>query len=222
MTDAASETEAARLATKRILTAAWLAAIAGIAAQLVVFGARLLAGGSVAAAGFIAEMAQGVSWSVLVCAAIAVGTLAAKSRALFAGLLGLLAGPLAWAGAKGVQKGVQALAGVPQDQFTPLFWMVCGVKGVEYCLLGLALSRVVGRPSARIGAFLAPALILGLFGACVMMALNLGNAALANTSVPLPRLVSIATNEVFFMCACACVIYFAQALTRQVSVLKAA
>ena len=111
---------------RNIVAAAWLAAIAGIVAQIAVIGVRLWAGGAVQQGGFLAEMAQGVTWSFLVCAAIAIGALAAKARAITAGLYGLLAGPLAWAAAKGVQKGVQALAGAPQDQITPLFWTVPG------------------------------------------------------------------------------------------------
>lgn len=213
---------AAQRAMKRIVTAAWLAAIAGIAAQLAVIGVRLWAGGTINQAGFLAEMAQGVTWSFLVCAAIAVGTLAAKSRGLFAGIIGLLAGPLAWASAKGVQKGVQAAAGVPEDQFTPLFWMVCGVKGIEYAVLGAALTTIVGRDDAKLPSYLTLGLLLGLAGAGAIVALNLGNAAMAGTEMPAPRIASLAANEVFFATACCLVIYAAQMFTRHASVLKAA
>lgn len=219
-TPASPDAAAARLAAQRILTAAWLAFIAGVGAQLLVFAVRLAAGGSITGAGFFAELAQGVSWSVLVCAAIAVGTLASKSRGALAGWLGLMAGPLAWAAAKGVQKGVQALAGVPQDQFTPLFWMVCGVKGLEYGALGLALSHLVSQPDKSLRDYLKTGVLLGAAGAAVMLALNLSNAAMAGSSVPAPRLASIAANELFFMSACSSVIYFAQALTRQINVMK--
>jgi hypothetical protein len=223
MTNAAqpsASVAAASLTMKRILTAAWLAVIAGVLAQMLVVAVRAWAGGAVEAIGFLAEMAQGVSWSVLVCAAIAVGTLASKSREHIAGLIGLFAGPLAWAAAKGVQKGVQALAGVPQDQLTPLFWSVCGWKGVEYGLLGFGLARLISGPQAPLRSYLTLGLLIGLMSACVVIALNLGNAAAAGAALPAPRMASLFANELFFATACSIVIFTAQHLTRSIGVLK--
>jgi hypothetical protein len=194
--------------------------IAGVLVQMIVVGVRAWAGGVIEQIGFAAEMAQAVSWSVLVCAAIAVGTLASKSRQYFAGLIGLFAGPLAWAAAKGVQKGVQALAGAPQDQLTPLFWSVCAWKGIEYAVLGFGLAAIVGRPEARLGSYITLGALLGLLSACIVIALNLGNATLAGASVPGPRIASLFANELFFATACSVVIYAAQALTRNLAMLK--
>lgn len=212
----------ANLALQRILTAAWLAVIAGVLVQMIVIGVRAWAGGVIEQIGFAAEMAQGVSFSVLVCAAIAVGTLASKSRQHIAGLWGLFAGPLAWAAAKGVQKGVQALAGAPQDQLTPLFWTVCAWKGLEYALLGFGLAAIVGRPEARIGSYLTLGALIGLLSGCVVIALNLGNALVAGGAVPGPKIASLFANELFFATACSVVIYTAQALTRNLAALKPA
>jgi hypothetical protein len=215
------ETEAARLTMKRILTAAWLAVIAGVAAQLLVIAVRAWFGGAIQAIGFAAELAQGVSWSIMVCAAIAVGTLASKSRAALAGWIGLIAGPLAWAAAKGVQKGVQALAGVPQDQMTPLFWSVCIWKGLEYALLGFGLAILVTGATKRASTYAAFGLLVGLLSACIVIALNLGNAQLTGAALPAPKMASLFANELFFAAACSCVIYAAQVLTRSIGALKA-
>lgn len=215
---AQDDSAASRAAMKRILTAAWLAVLAGVGAQMLVIAVRAWAGGPVQ--GFVAEMAQGVTWSFLVCAAIAVGTLGSKVREHIAGLLGLIAGPISWAAAKGVQKGVQALAGAPQDQLTPLFWTVCAVKGVEYAILGVALAGMVRRGEQKLSDYLTLGALLGGLAACIVIALNLGNAALAGATVPIPKIVSLAANEVFFICACCTVIYAAQALTRHVGALR--
>jgi hypothetical protein len=215
-----TETEAARLAMQRILTAAWLAVIAGVAAQMVVVAVRAWFGGAVQAASFAAEMAQGVTWSIMVCAAIAVGTLASKSRASLAGWIGFFAGPLAWAAAKGVQKGVQALAGAPQDQLTPLFWIVCGWKGLEYALLGYGLATLVANATRRIGSYIAFGVLVGLLSACVVIALNLNNAMVTATTIPAPRFAGLFANELFFATACCIVIYSAQVLTRSIGLLK--
>ena len=218
----AGDTEAARLAMKRILAAAWLAVVAGVAVQLLVIAVRAWFGGAIQAIGFAAEMAQGVSWSIIVCAAIAVGTLASKSRAALAGWIGFFAGPLAWAAAKGVQKGVQALAGVPQDQMTPLFWSVCAWKGLEYALLGFGLAILVTGATRRVSAYVAFGLLVGLLSACIVIALNIGNAQITGATLPPPRLASLFTNEVFFAAACSVVIYAAQVLTRSFGALKTA
>ncbi len=205
---------------RRILTAAWLAVIAGVLVQLLVIAARAWFSGVVEAIGFAAEMAQGVSWSVLVCAAIAVGTLASKSRESIAGLIGFFAGPLAWAAAKGVQKGVQALAGVPQDQMTPLFWSVCGWKGLEYALLGYGLATLVSGATRKVSVYATFGLMVGLLSACIVIALNMANASLTGGAVPAPKVASLFANEVFFATACSIVIYTAQVLTRSIGMLK--
>lgn len=216
------EANAARDALRRILAAAWLAVIAGVLVQLAVIGVRAWAGGVVEAMGVAAELAQGLSWSILVCAAIAVGTLASKSRAVIAGWIGFFAGPLAWAAAKGVRKGVQALAGVPQDQLTPLFWAVCAWKGLEYALLGYGLALLVARGGARASSYATFGALVGLLSACIVIALNVGNAAANASHVPLPKVASLLANELFFATACSVVIYTAQTLTRSLGVLKRA
>lgn len=224
MTSAAAtspESEAARLAMKRILTAAWLAVIAGIVVQLIVIAARAWFGGVIQAAGFAAELAQGVSWSIMVCAAIAVGTLASKSRAALAGWIGFFAGPLAWAAAKGVQKGVQALAGVPQDQLTLLFWSVCIWKGVEYALLGYGLANLVATATRRVSEYIAFGFLVGLLSACVVIALNVANTDITGAALPPPKMASLFTNELFFAAACSFVIFTAQSLIRSIGLLKA-
>lgn len=211
-----TEPDEARGALTKVATAAWMAVFAGVGAQGLVIGARAGAGRPFMTETFGADMAQSVSWSVLVCAAIAVGTLAAKARVYFSGLIGLLAGPIAWA----VAKGVQAIAGLPQDQFTPLFWAVCGVKGLEYAALGAGLALIIGRKDARWGTYLSLGALVGLAGAGFIVALNHVNAALAGSALAAPKQAALATNEIAFATLCAGVIYMAQQVTRHIGALK--
>ncbi len=102
--------DASHLKAKRFLTIAWMAAIAGLVVQMLVIAVRAWAGVATAPAAALAEMAQGVAWSSIVCVAVAVGALSSKVHPPAAGVIGLIAAPVAWATAKGVQKGVQALA----------------------------------------------------------------------------------------------------------------
>jgi hypothetical protein len=219
MANAAAESphrEASHRKAKRFLAVAWMASIAGIAVQVLVIAARGWAGAATTPAAALAEIVQGVAWSSIVCIAIAVGTLASKTRPPVAGAIGFVAAPIAWATAKGVQKGVQALAQLQQDQFTPLFWAICLWKGIEYAVLGVGLALLVSTPSARAGAYLTLGGLLGLLGGCMSVALNIANAILTEGgAVPPPRIVSLVVGEVFFAAACAFVIYMAQGVTRR-------
>lgn len=220
MTDAVAAPAPENKAVAQVLTAAWLAVGAGIAAQLIVVAVRASLDNAPGQAGFLADMAQSVSWSLIVCAALAIGTLATKARMHLSGLIGLLAGPLAWASAKGVQKGVQALLGVPQDQLTPLFWAICAVKGVEYAALGAGLSMIVKRPEAKLTDYLSLGAIVGLAAAGIVVALNHANASAAGTPLPLARIAALAVNEISFATLCAGVIYLAQHLTGALNALR--
>jgi hypothetical protein len=212
---------AARLAMKRILTAAWMAVIAGVAVQLLVIVVRASAGEIIKLPASVAEITQSVVWSTLVCVAIAAGTLASEARPRFAGFAGLFAAPIAWAAAKGVQKGVQALLHLQQDQFTPLFWAICLWKGVEYGVLGGGLALLVGQPGTRATSYLAFGGLLGLLGGVVSVVLNIANAILTRAAtLPPYRIAGLVAAEVFFAAACCFVIYMAQVMTRGVIGIK--
>lgn len=214
--------DASHRKAERFLTVAWMAAIAGVVVQALVIAVRALAGAATTPAAALAEIAQGVAWSSIVCVAIAVGTLSSKAHPPVAGVIGLIAAPAAWAAAKGVQKAVQALAQLQQDQFTPLFWVICLWKGIEYAALGIGLALLVGTPNARAGSYITLGGLLGLLGGCMSVALNVANAILTETgAVPIPRIASLVAGEVFFAAACALVIYMAQGVARRMIGIKA-
>jgi hypothetical protein len=203
-------------AVRRALAVAWMAVLAGLAVQILVLVGRLGAGGSFVGAQFLATMAQGISWSVLVCGAVAVGTVAGKARAAITGLIGLIAGPAAWGAAKGVQKGVQSMLGVAQDPINNFFLTVSAIKGVEYAVLGAALGYMVGKKWANLPAHLALGLAVGsLFGALfVTMTINFTIAS--GKPLALPAIVGQSINELVFPVGCALVIYAVQRLRRRV------
>lgn len=212
---------ASRLAVKRILAVAWMAVIAGVVVQLAVILIRAWAGATITLPASLTDVAQGVSWSALVCVAIAIGTLASKARPHVAGFAGLIAAPLAWAAAKGVQKGVQALAHLPQDQFTPLFWTICLWKGIEYAILGAGITLLIEQPSSKVSSYLTFGGLLGMLGGSVSVALTIANAILTSAAaIPTHRVAGLMAGEVFFASACCFVIYMAQEITRHISVLK--
>src|SRR5215218_7105790 len=81
-----------------LLRVAWLAVLLGLLLQLALL---LVAAGFGTFAGLrplLAETCKTVSWSVLVCAGVALGRVASKGRLPVAGVSGLLAAPLALTG----------------------------------------------------------------------------------------------------------------------------
>ena len=202
----------ARRALRRALTVAWLAVGLGISMQALILVARLAAGGAIAPAQLVASAAQGVSWSVLVCGAVAIGTVAARARVALTGALGLLAGPIAWGLAKGVQRAVQSLLGVAQDPITPFFFAVSAVKGVEYAVLGAALGYMVGRSGAGLRAHLTLGAVVGVVFASATLGMTLSHTAAAGRALAAPALAGLVINELAFPIGCSLVLYLAQRL----------
>lgn len=197
-------------ALRRAITVAWMAIIAGVVVQALVLVARLSAGGPFVAAQFVASMAQGISWSVLVCGAVAIGTVAGKGRAAITGLIGLLAGPIAWGLAKGAQKGVQSLLAVTQDPINNFFLTVSALKGLEYAVLGAALGYMVGKKWANLAAHVGLGLAIGAVFGALFVTMTIDFAVAGGKPVLLPAVVGQAANELVFPIGCAIVIYAVQ------------
>ncbi|MBV9989889.1 MAG: hypothetical protein JOZ72_01235 [Alphaproteobacteria bacterium] len=170
--------------------------------QLVVFAVRLAAGMKLGGAAILADMTQGVSWAVIVCLGVAIGVSAERSRALLGGVLGAISGPIGWGIAKSLQRIVQAATGAAIDQFTPLFFLLTAVKGVEYLILGWALGRLADRKDTRLRDYALPGAVLGVVTGMAVIALNLWHGPM-----PLPKILGLAASELTFPIGCALVIY---------------
>ncbi len=206
----------AKRAINRALQVAWLAVFAGISVQILVLVARMAAGGGFPGAQFVASLAQGISWSVLVCGAVAIGTVAARARSAITGLIGLIAGPLSWGLAKGVQKGVQSLLAVQQDPITSFFFKVSAIKGLEYAVLGAALGYMVGKKWANVWAHVALGMAVGTSFAAIVVPMSIAKAASAGAPLPGPAVASMTMNEFVFPIGCALVIYAVQRMRKHV------
>lgn len=155
----------------------------------------------------LADLTQGVGWAFLVCVGVAVGVTAERSRALMGGVLGLISGPMGWALAKAAQRAVQELLGTTVDQFTPFFFLLVAVKGVEYPLLGWIVGLLSDRANASlrhyaVSGIAVGAVAVGAVASAVVVALNLWHGPL-----PLPKLLGLVASEFAFPIGCALVIY---------------
>jgi hypothetical protein len=121
-----------------LLRVAWLAILLGMAMEgtLLLLGAGF--GNFLGLRSIVAHLARNVSWSLLVCVGLSVGTAVKNARVPVTGFLGLLAAPAAFEISRVVHKGaIQALAisGSAGDDLSP--FLLALIKGLEYGCLGL-------------------------------------------------------------------------------------
>jgi hypothetical protein len=194
---------------RRLLQVAWMSILLGLVVELALVVVRAALGESEGVKPVVADAVQKVSWSVLVCSGIALGTVAGRSvRTATMGLLGLLSAPLAFAAAKAAHKA--ALQGLGVDIAPgPSPLVMASIKGLEFAFLGAA----VGWLSTKAWAGLREHLLVGLVAALVF-----GSAIVSYTlrSVTEPpstiKIVALATNELIYPIGCAVVLFAAGAL----------
>jgi hypothetical protein len=192
-----------------LLRVAWLAILLGIAMEgiLLVLSAGL--GDLLGLGSIIADLAQNVSWSVLVCLGLSVGTAVRSARVPVMGLLGFLAAPAAFEISRVIHKGaIQALAisGSAGEDLSP--FLLALIKGLEYGCLGLALGWVSQRPWGGAVAHMAVGFVVGaVFGGTVIALL-----AASGPEVSATILLSRGVTEVLFPVGCSLVLFSAEAL----------
>lgn len=194
----------------KVLHVAWMSIIAALLIQGALVALQVAYGTDLQNSGIITELAGKVSWSALVCMAIAAGTAASRARPAIMGMLGLLAAPAAFIAAKAIQKAVgQALnapSGPPQ---APAVWVMMVIKAVEYGLFGLLIGWVGRKPWGNLGAHAAAGLALGLIFAGVVLTLTVTGSP---ETPPGAALAAKGLNEALFPLGCAMVVYLAGVL----------
>jgi hypothetical protein len=192
-----------------LLRVAWLAILLGMAMEgtLLLLSAgfgNLLGQGSI-----VADLARNVSWSLLVCVGLSVGTAVRNARVPVMGFLGLLAAPVAFEISRAVHKGaLQALAisASAGDDLSP--FLLALIKGLEYGCLGLALGWVSQRPWGGAAAHMAVGFVVGsIFGGTVIALLAASGPEVSATSL-VPR----GVTEILFPVGCSLVLFSAEAL----------
>ncbi|HEY9346038.1 MAG TPA: hypothetical protein VIQ53_12050 [Inquilinus sp.] len=185
-----------------------MAILLGFAMQALVLSARVSAGGPIPGIRFLADLVQGITWSVLVCFGVSMGTVLVKLRALLAGILAAICTPVAIGAASAGQKAMAAMLGAAGQPAAVPLAVIAAVKAVEYGLLGRMVERGARGPVPFLLAGAAAGLVLGgAITALIWQAISAGGA------VPeLPRIVGVGVNEVLFPIGCALVIFLAQSV----------
>jgi hypothetical protein len=198
---------------KTLLHVAWLAILIGVALEALLLMLSWGFGTFKNGKPFIADLVQKISWSVIVCVGLALGATVARARDLIMGLMGLLAVPLAFFVARGMHKGAMEALSVTTDAVGgPRPFLIASIKGLEYGLLGFALSAVQKQSWGGALAHTVVGLAAGvLFGGVILFLFI--QAAVG--PIPHPTLIARAVNEILFPVGCALVIFSAEVLGKQ-------
>jgi len=198
----------------KVLRAAWLSIALGLGIEVLLLAAAAFGGKLQGLGPIVAELAQKVSWSVLVCVGIAFGTAAARARSSVMGLLGLASAPLAFSAARAVHKGVSsALSAATAMAPGPAPILLALLKALEYGFLG-ALVGWAGRRWGKVAAYVGAGAAVGLtLGTLTVVLMSHADAAAA----PAATLASRGIDEMLFPVGCSLVLYAADRVGRHVT-----
>ena len=206
---------AGRSPGERLFRAAWLGIVLGIVLEIV---ALMLTRAFARLPGprpAIADLVQKTSWSLFVCVGVAFGTAVSRGKAALGGLIGLIAGPAAFQGARILHKSVsEALALSAAAASAPSPLVLGALKGIEYGLLGAFLAWLKKQPRKSASDYVFGGLACGILFAGVVAMLVIALApAIPKPVALLPRV----TNELLHPIGCALVIYAAELVSARPS-----
>lgn len=203
-----------RSRTMRLVATAALAAVTiGVLLQILLVVLRVSAGSGAPGVAALSEAAGSVSWSTLVCSGVALGVGAARYRAQLMGLLGLVCAPIAFACAKGVQRGVDVLMDAEPGPLGLLVLQIGAIKAVEYGLLGVAIAWLIGTGRSTKLRHAAVGLAFGLVFGSIQYVLQ--SAAAPGGVLPTPKLLGLLVNELLFPIGCAMVLHLIARLAEE-------
>jgi hypothetical protein len=200
-----------------LIRVSWLAILLGFAMEVLILlfaaGFEIVPGlGSV-----LADLIGKVTWSTLVCAGLAVGTVVSgAARAPLMGLLGFIAAPVAFHVSRAIQQGVaktveEVSAGVTGG--SQALFVLALLKALEYGCLGVAVGWLGGRPWGGALAHAVAGLAVGIFFGGIIVIFT---AWTVPEPLGAPELFARAMNEVLFPMGCALVLYAATALGKRI------
>lgn len=226
MTDQAlvtsDDTEQASALVRRIAFIALASIALGFAIQGLILAAKLWGGVMPATSTLIADVTQGITWSLLVCVGVGIVTSVSKARPLLAGALSLIVAPLAVALAKFSQKVMAGLVSAAEQEAMLSLSAMSSLKAVEYGVLGWLLARLVQTSEIRASRYFGTGALVGLVfgGAIAWIAYQAG---LGKGLAPGPvQIVASLINEVLFPVGCAGVVYAGQLVGRSARLIEKA
>lgn len=206
--------DTAQVALRRLAVAALLAIVLGFVMQGLILAGKLATGAEFPGVALFVDLAQGVTWSLFVCAGVSVATALAQGRAALASMISALFAPLALALAKSAQKAMGSVIGAASEPGVLSLSTIGVFRAVEYGVLGWVLAVLVQRRDPRPWPYLGIGAAVGLVIGGAFVWLSLDAAAGAGRQPATPQVAALIVNEVFFPIGCAFVIYISQFVGR--------
>jgi hypothetical protein len=202
-----------RDAVALVLHVSWLAIFLGLAVEILLLAVSAAFGRVPKLDPLIADVAQRISWSTIVCASISVAMAASKLPVSLTGLAGVLSASVAFKIARAVQKGVGAALGVAPSVANGPSPLVLGIiKAVEYGCLAAIISWMAKRKERGAVAHASIGLTMGVFfGAIVLGYTYWTNVKLFSAADAVSR----GLNEVLFPVGCSLVLFATEVWAKQ-------
>ena len=192
----------------------------GFSLQLITLAAKLLGGASFPGLRLILDFCGTITWSIVVCLGIGLGTMVMRSGAVLAGMLGAVFAPLGLVAAKTVQKAIGLLIGLPADSITTTVVVLGLIKAIEYGFLGALLAVMIKKEDQHFKRYVMLGLGTGVVFGTILVIASARMAESNGTPLIFPQLAGKTVNEVLFPLGCALVIYAIQHMSRRISVVK--
>jgi hypothetical protein len=191
-----------------LLKVTWYSVALGLALEIAVLLVQVFSSSLPKLPVIAADSVQKVSWSLLVCAALAIGVTSAKAvRTALSGVLGLFAAPLAFVIAKALHKAVGQALGAPAPptlSAIPSPLVLAAIKAAEFAVLGTTAAWLSKQPWSRMKNYVLTGLAVALvFGGALI-------AYIYSSTQPHPaavKLVPQALSELLYPMGCAMVLY---------------
>jgi hypothetical protein len=194
-------------ALRQLALIAVLSVALGLFVQLLILAAKLAAGRGFPGMVLVADITQGVTWSLLVCTGVAIATAMLRLRAAFSGLLSAIVAPLSLALAKALQRLVAGALDLVEQPAALSLATVSVARAVEYGVLGFLLGTLVQRQEQRFSRFAGAGAVVGIVLGGAVVGLSVWIAAGAGTPLSAAAIATGVVNEMVFPIGCGIVVY---------------
>lgn len=204
---------------KKIAILAFCSIALGFAIQGLILAAKLAAASDNTWARAVVDLTGGVTWALLVCTGVGIGTSIMKARPLLAGVIALICAPIAIAFAKSSQKVMSGLMGAAEQEAVLSLGTISVLRAIEYGVLGWLLGRLVQAGEEGSWPYVRVGMLIGVVFGGAIAALTYQAAVTQGLQPGGVQIASSIINEMIFPIGCAFVIYIGQLVGRTAGVL---
>lgn len=215
-----ADSDIARRAVRRVAAIAFLAAGVGFLAQGLILAGKFAGGAPWPGFALFADLAQGITWSTLVCVGVGIGASLGKHRTALAGVFAALCAPLAIALAKAAQRVVASLIDVAVNPAILSLATIGTLRALQYGILGWLLAWLVQKGETRPLPYVGAGASVGVTVGGAILFISADMADQSGLVFGAPQMVASIVNDILFPIGCAAVIYTGQFVGRNLKIVS--